>query len=233
MTVRAALRSGAGLVTAFVPETFVASYAARAPEAMWVGWPETPEGGLALEGFHLLRERFDRATALAMGPGCGREPETLALLRDVAAASPVPLVIDADALQPAIVGAGAVPRVLTPHAGEYARISGGRPLAEFCRSTKAVTLLKGSPSCISDGETEYTSCAGGPVLARGGSGDVLAGLVGGLLAQTPQAPLEAAVRAVAWQGRAADLLARAHGQVAVQTLCLLEQLAPALRAEGP
>ena len=73
MTVLAALRSGAGLVTAFVPESLAPAFAARAPEAMWVGWPETPDGGLALEGRHLLRTRDWRANALVIGPGLGRE----------------------------------------------------------------------------------------------------------------------------------------------------------------
>src|SRR5581483_11497421 len=73
MAVLGALRSGVGLVTAFVPESLAAAFAARAPEAMWVGWPETPTGGLALDGLHLLRERLKRATAFAVGPGLGRE----------------------------------------------------------------------------------------------------------------------------------------------------------------
>ncbi|MBM3856054.1 MAG: NAD(P)H-hydrate dehydratase, partial [Verrucomicrobia bacterium] len=124
MAVLAALRSGVGLVTAFVPETLAAAYAARAPEAMWVGWPQTPEGGLALEGEHLLRARLERATALVLGPGLGREPETLALAASIARHSPGPLVLDADALQPEIVQAGGAPRIATPHAGELARIGG-------------------------------------------------------------------------------------------------------------
>lgn len=233
MSVLAAVRSGVGLVTAFVPESLVSAYAARVPEAIWVGWPETPGGGLALEGFHLMRERMDRADALVFGPGIGREPETLALMADIAKASPVPLVIDADALQSAIVHAGSAPRILTPHAGEFARIAGGATLRDFSRETKAVTVLKGSLTRISDGLAVYCSCGGGPVLARGGSGDILAGLIGGLLAQNPNEPLVAACRGVAWQGRAADLFARAHGQVAVQTTQILDFLADALRQGGP
>jgi len=234
MSVLAAVRSGAGLVTAFVPESLVLVYAARVPEAIWVGWPETPGGGLALEGFHLLREQLDRADVLVLGPGIGREPETLALMADIAKASPVPLVIDADALQPGIVRAGSAQRILTPHAGEFARIATGTTtLRDFSRDTKAVTVLKGPLTRISDGLAVYYSCGGGPVLARGGSGDILAGLIGGLFAQTPHEPLLAACLGVAWQGRAADLLARAHGQVAVQTTQILDFLADALRQEGP
>lgn len=231
MTVLAALRSGAGLVTAFVPESVAASFAARAPEAMWVGWPETPEGGLALEGEHLLRERLERATALVIGPGLGRERETLSLVRNLVETVSVPLVLDADALQPEIVSAGSAPRVLTPHAGEFARISGGVALRDFVRGKGAAVVLKGAITQVAGGGAEevYHSFFGGPVLARGGSGDVLAGLVGGQLAQTPTEPLLAAARAVVWHGRAADLLARKHGPTAVTVVQLLDFLSTALR----
>jgi NAD(P)H-hydrate epimerase len=269
MAVLAALRSGAGLVTAFVPESLAAAFAARAPEAMWIGWPETAEGGLALAGHYLMRERLGRATALAIGPGLGREPETLALVRDIVANAPVPVVLDADALQPDIVRAGSAPRVLTPHAGEFARMAGAAPLREFCGETGATVVLKGPVTRIGTAETVYHSCCGGPVLARGGSGDLLAGLIGGLLAQadavaerppvpsgragspavslsnrpnpagsgtgkavaySASATLQAAARGVVWHGLAADALARAKGQVAVQTTQVLDYLSAALRA---
>ncbi len=221
MSVLAALRSGAGLVTAFVPESLAPAFAARAPEAMWVGWPETPEGGLALEGAHLLRSRWDRATALALGPGLGRETETLALAKDLVATAAVPLVIDADALQPEIVKAGKAPRILTPHAGEWERIAKGVP-------PNAVVIRKGPLTRITtEGET-YFSPFGGPVLSRGGSGDLLTGLAGGLLVQSPSDPLSAAARAVVWHGRAADLLAQSEGQVAVNVTQLLDYLPAAL-----
>src|SRR5208283_5613009 len=123
-----ALRSGAGLVTAFVPERFCAAFAARAPEAMWVGLPETPGGGLARAGLERIVAGIGRASAVAIGPGLGRDPESLSLALDVANASGVPLVIDADALQPDIVRAGRAARILTPHAGEFARIANGSDL---------------------------------------------------------------------------------------------------------
>ncbi len=231
MTVLAALRSGAGLVTAFVPESVAAAFAARAPEAMWVGWPETPAGGLALEGEHLLRERIERASVVVLGPGLGREAETLALAASIVREAKVPVVIDADALQPDVIGGGRAPgpRILTPHAGEFARIAGGRELREFATQTGATTVLKGAVTRVASGTTIYHSFFGGPVLARGGSGDVLAGLIGGLVAQTPNDVALAAARGVVWQGLAADLLARAHGQVAVQTTQLLDFLPAALR----
>lgn len=225
MSVLAALRSGAGLVTAFVPESLVAAFAARVPEAMWVGWPETPEGGLALEGMYLLREKLARASALVIGPGLGREAETLALAKDIVAQSVVPLVIDADALQPEIVGAGRAARVLTPHAGEWARVE--RAVATV--SAECVVVRKGPVTRVCAGGRTWHSFFGGPVLARGGSGDVLAGLTGGLLAQSPSDATGAALRGVTWHGLAADELARAHGQVAVRTTELVEFLPKVLR----
>jgi NAD(P)H-hydrate epimerase len=229
MTVLAALRSGAGLVTAFVPESLVPAFAARAPEAMWVGWPETDAGGLALEGQRLLQERAAPA-AFVIGPGLGREPETLALVTDIVKNAPAPLVIDADALQPEVVRAGKAPRILTPHIGELRRILAGDDFYETDAGRDAVVVVKGRiTGVVQGGKTGCYSPFGGPVLARGGSGDLLAGLIGGLLAQTPHELPLAACRGVVWHGLAADLLARTHGQVAVHTTQLLDFLAPALR----
>ncbi|MDR1281818.1 MAG: NAD(P)H-hydrate dehydratase [Opitutaceae bacterium] len=226
MAASAAVRSGAGLVTVLAPESLVPAFAARLPEAMWGAWPESPDGGLALEGLHLIRERLARASrpsALVIGPGLGREPETLTLAAEIVKLSPVPLVIDADALQPRIVSAGQAPRILTPHAGEFTRIE------KSILPTRAVLVRKGPVTVVETGGRRYHSLAGGPVLARGGSGDLLAGLTGGLLAQTPDDPAGAACRGVVWHGAAADALARAHGAVAVRTTELAHYLGPVLR----
>jgi NAD(P)H-hydrate epimerase len=238
MSALAALHAGAGLVTAFAPESLAAAYAARVPEVMWVAWPETPDGGLALDGLHLWRARAERADALLLGPGLSREAETFALARELVANATVPLVLDADALQPDIVRAGRAPRILTPHAGEFARLAEGKTLREFSSwaaggGVEAVTVLKGPHTAVcGEGQAIYHSFFGGPVLARGGSGDLLAGLIGGLLAGDPHNLLETACRGVAWHGLAADALARARGQVAVRTTELLEFLPAALFAHG-
>jgi ADP-dependent NAD(P)H-hydrate dehydratase / NAD(P)H-hydrate epimerase len=229
MAALSALRSGVGLLTVFVPQSLVAAFASRAPEAIWVGLPETPGGGLAPGGLLRIMSVIGRASALAIGPGLGRDPETLALAMDLVKASTVPLVIDADALQPDIVRAGTMPRILTPHAGEYARISGGKDLVAFAGEVAGVVVEKGPVTRISDGTGVYHSFFGGPVLSRGGSGDLLTGLVGGLLAQTPGDPLTAACRGVVWHGLAADHLARAHGQAAVHLSQWIDFLSPALR----
>ena len=217
-------------MTAFVPESLAPAFAARAPEAMWVGWPETAAGGLALEGRSLLQARLTRATALVAGPGLGREAETLALVTDIVKTIRLPVLLDADALQPDIVQAAKAPLVLTPHAGEFLRIAGKTELRALGRKRRAIVALKGPVTRVSDGTAVYHSFYGGPVLARGGSGDLLAGVVGGLLAQTPDEPLLATCRGVVWHGLAADHLVRAHGQTAVQTTQLLDFLPAALRS---
>lgn len=233
MATLSALRSGAGLVTALVPEALAPSHASRAPEAMWSGLPVNAKGGLAKGALEKITGSLARATALAIGPGIGRDPETLSLVMEVVKASSVPVVIDADALQSDIVRAGSAPRILTPHEGEFTRIAFGSTLRELCAAIPAVIARKGPVTRVSEGGAVYHSLFGGPVLARGGSGDVLSGLTGGLLAQTPKDPLTAACRAVAWHGIAADHLARAQGQTAVQVLQLLDFLSPALRdSEG-
>ncbi|MEY4939791.1 MAG: hypothetical protein RIQ93_1526 [Verrucomicrobiota bacterium] len=231
MSVLGALRSGVGLVTVFVPESLVASFAARAPEAMWVGWPETPAGALALEGESLLARRIEGATALLIGPGLGRESETRALVAGIVKTSTKPLLLDADALQPEIIRAGAARRILTPHLGELRRMLPGDDFYRTTVGKEAVVVVKGPLTAITTGAGRegYYSPFGGPVLARGGSGDVLAGLMGGLLAQNPAETLLAAARGVVWHGMAADALARAHGQVAAHTTQLIEFLPTVLR----
>lgn len=225
MTVQAALRSGVGLLTAFVPASLVPEYAAKFPEAMWVGWPETSTGGLAAAGLKLLLDKLPRATALVIGPGLGAESETLATVETVVRDAGIPVLLDADALRPEVIAAARGKRfICTPHAGEWQRIAGALSLDE-----NAVLVLKGSLTRLRSGGTVYHSCFGGPVLARGGSGDLLAGLIGGLLAQFPDDLLLAAGRGVVWHGLAADLLARDKGQVAVQTTQLLDYLQPALQ----
>lgn len=279
MNVQSALRSGAGLVTAFAPQSVAHVFAAQAPEAMWVPWPETEEGTLALEGQYLLATRLNRATALLMGSGMGRSAETLALLQDIAHTCDVPLVLDADALQPSVLaaasrhprhgvaavapaaaggsagsGGGSVwggvacrgrPVIITPHAGEFMRlcplaaaacgdvdmndIDWADALRQFCREHGVITILKGPQTRVASAEAVAYGLFGGPVLSRGGSGDVLAGLTGGCLVQQPVQPYLAAQQAVCWHGLAAQHLARERGQVSVTTLDLIAHLPEVIR----
>jgi hydroxyethylthiazole kinase-like uncharacterized protein yjeF len=235
MSVQAALQSGVGLVTAFVPESIVAEAALRLPEAMWVGLPQIPDaGGLALEGLSRIRNLADRATGWVMGPGLGRNPESATLVEEVIALSKAPVLLDADALQVSLARRNWADRlcVITPHTGEFNRLL-QRPLGEavdagevasYARENGCVVLLKGSPTLITNGEQFVYSCFGGPVLARGGSGDILSGLVGGRMAIPGTDGLESVCQAASWHGWAADRLARARGQTAVKVTDLLDFL---------
>lgn len=231
MSVKAAMKSGVGLITVFAPESLVPAFASEVPEAMWVPMPETASGSLALSGKQLLLEKLDKATALLTGPGLGDNPETLKLISEVVQEAFIPIAIDASALVPEVfesvkarpANSGAV--LATPHLGELNRIAGSsKSLLEWSQEYNVTTLLKGSISKIAHDGIIYNSTFGGPVLARGGSGDILSGLVGGLLAQNPKNPLESLAQAVVWHGMAADSLARSKGQVAVRTTDLLDHL---------
>lgn len=241
LAVRAALRSGVGLVTAFVPESLVPEYAARHPEAMWVGCPVNAAGAMTPAGLDRIRARLSRATALLVGPGLSADPAVLDLATTLVAESAVPVVLDADALRPEVVEAAlGKPFIVTPHAGELQRIERLLFDGSQLKIPAGVIIAKGPLTRIHAQEpvhgrlsstlysSTFYSLHGGPVLARGGSGDLLAGLVGGLLAQSPTEPLSAACRGVVWHGRASDLLARAKGQVAVELSEILEHLGPAL-----
>jgi NAD(P)H-hydrate epimerase len=176
-----------------------------------------------------IREPLKRADALLVGPGLGADQGTLEMVRLLAAEVKVPVLFDADALRPEIIKEVLGKQfVCTPHAGEFKRVAPVLYANEKFVAPHGVLVLKGPLTHVTDGQVTYFSPFGGPVLARGGSGDMLAGLIGGLLAQTPEDPLLAACRGVVWHGLAADLLARTHGQVAVENSQLLEQLGPAL-----
>jgi NAD(P)H-hydrate epimerase len=244
MAVEAAVRSGVGLVTAFAPASVAAALAAQVPEAMWVPWPETGNGTLSPRAIQLLYERMDRGSALLVGPGMGHDRFTELLTQEIVRETELPIVLDADALRLKAVelavkrGRSAGPVILTPHLGEFARISRHAPdavddacLAEFCRANRIVTILKGPVTRICDGNVLLFNTCGGPVLSRGGSGDLLSGLVGGMVAQQNENVLASLARGVFLHGAAAQRLARARGQIAVRTTQLLDYLPAVLRAD--
>jgi len=238
LNVLGALRAGAGLVTALTPESHAAAFAAARPEAMWRACPEEADGSHGAATLAIARELWPRATAVLAGSGLGKSEASQKMVMDLARECPLPLVLDADALTPQVLEVvaqrpkdfGAV--VLTPHAGEYARLAGeGADLREFCAKNKVVTVHKAPITRIANKEAVWCSTFGGPVLARGGSGDILAGIVATLLAQEPDHATHAASCAVVWHGLAADSLARARGDTAALTAELASHMSDALRNE--
>ncbi len=243
MSVQAAVRSGVGLVTAFAPQSVAASLAAQVPEAMWIPWPESTNGTLSPRALPLLFDRIKSATALLIGPGMGRDRNVESLVQEIINQVPLPIICDADALGTRVVEMTSKRRdewgrvILTPHMGEFIRISKPKErdcdnafLKYFCESNNVLTVLKSPQTRICDGERIFYNALGGPVLSRGGSGDMLAGILGGILARKSNFPVEAMQQAVVWHGLAAEFLARERGQVAVCTTDLLDYLSQVLRS---
>jgi ADP-dependent NAD(P)H-hydrate dehydratase / NAD(P)H-hydrate epimerase len=194
-----ASRAGAGLVTVAAPEGAVATIQASLDEATFLPMPEGREGSASEASWDALAPRLEGFDAVAVGPGLSMDGETPALVRRLVRESPVPLVIDADAINAFAGRAGelarrAAPAVLTPHAGEFARLF-DMPAAELAddrvglvrkaaAETGCVVLLKGSRSVIASPEGEVAiNPTGTSVLATGGTGDVLTGIVAALLAR--------------------------------------------------
>lgn len=234
MSVRSALSSGVGLVTVVCPESVAPIYSAQAPEAMWLPWAETPDGGLAMEGLLSLQSLRSKITAVLMGPGVGREAESQALLDGVGELFDVPFILDADALQSERVitlSRSGKSLVLTPHMGEFLRIAGLESrqnvsrdeFLAFEKKTQAILVLKSTLTRIVYQGKQYMSPYGNPILARGGSGDLLAGIIAGKVAN-PQISdlLEAVASGVVIHGRAADRLAATKDENHVHTTELLD-----------
>jgi NAD(P)H-hydrate epimerase len=206
----AALRAGAGLVT-------VASYAAPGFAA---AVPEVMTEQLNDENFPKLAVG---KTVIAMGPGLGHSDETRNLIASALADLEQPLVLDADALSPGIRGASGRVRILTPHPGEMARLTGKSTAeiqsdrltaAQSYASENQVTLvLKGERTLIAfpDGRV-WINPTGTPAMGKGGSGDILTGLIAGLVAQFPEHPDQAVAAAVYIHGLAGEFAAHEFGE---------------------
>lgn len=223
MAANAAVRSGAGLVFLAVPRSVWPVAAVKCDEAMTFPCPEDGEGRFSQEALPMLLDRAGGCDGVLLGPGLGRsaalEELTLALLEQTADR---PLVLDADGLN-ALSGHidRAKPRgrwVLTPHDGEYARLMGvwpgeDRPGAALAlaRRLNCVAVLKGHRTIVAgpDG-TLYRNTTGNHGMAKGGSGDVLSGIILSLLAQGME-PLSAAAAGVWVHGKAGDLAAERFG----------------------
>ncbi len=242
MSAMAAVKSGVGLTTVFAPETATNKMAAALPEVMWTGCSLNSEGGLSMQTFEKIIEKTDRATAILIGPGMDKSNETNSLIHKIITEINLPTIIDADALQPNIIAAVKKRKadfcqvVITPHIGEYNRISNSKSetvtdndFKIFCKKQKLMSVLKGPITKISDGKTIMISPFGGPILARGGSGDILAGLIGSLIARPNAEIYKSLCRAVVWHGLAAEATARHFGQTAVQTTDILNFLGSVLR----
>ncbi|MGA3262871.1 MAG: NAD(P)H-hydrate dehydratase [Terracidiphilus sp.] len=257
MAALGALRAGAGLVTAAVPAPALALVAAVAPELMTFPLAATASGQIAAANLaaEVLKALTAGKTVLAIGPGLGQGPETIKFTAGLLSAEKIPAVIDADALsilaaKPVLLAklarGGERTLVLTPHFGEMARLA-GITVAEvqarrlevargFARRMGVTLVLKGARTLIAhpDGRVAVNT-TGNPGMAKGGSGDLLTGLIAGLLAQYPAEPARAVEAAVYLHGLAADLAVREadeHTLLATDSLLQLPR-AFGFRSRGP
>jgi NAD(P)H-hydrate epimerase len=231
MAAEASLKAGVGLLTVGIPESLHASFVAQLPEAMWIPLPETPNGCLALEGLGKIRQFTNRASAFAAGPGLGVEKETFALVRELCNFFKGPILLDADAIQAEILEKIIDLKrvVITPHAGELKRIVDQVSRHEWINQQDCTLVLKGSHTQIWSSQNCIFSLGGSSALARGGSGDILTGILGALLAKNSHSIPDSCCLGVQWHGRAAEVLARQHGQESIRTTEILSYLSFALR----
>ncbi|MDK2930947.1 MAG: ADP-dependent NAD(P)H-hydrate dehydratase / NAD(P)H-hydrate epimerase [Bacillota bacterium] len=239
----AALRSGAGLVTLAVPKSLQDIMHSRLTEVMTRALPETESGSVSLQAQALLDGILRGAEALAIGPGLSMHSETAQLVRNIVMTTSVPAVIDADGLNaiaqdPGTLKTSKAPIVLTPHPGEMARLT-GLSVHEIKRDRLSVTMkaaaqwgkvvvLKGARTVIADPSGEaHINPTGNSGMATAGSGDVLTGLIAGLLAQGVSA-LEAAVLGTYVHGLAGDIAAARRGEMGMIAGDILECVPEAL-----
>jgi NAD(P)H-hydrate epimerase len=244
LTAKAALKMGAGLVTVATPASCLPMIARSMDELMTEPLTETPEGTISGKGLARVLELLKGKDALLLGPGISTHSETVKFVLALLPRVRVPMVIDADALnivasKPDILAALRAPAVLTPHPGEFARLTGLTTKAilddrlglatSFAADHKVHLVLKGHRTLVAcpDGCVHVNS-TGNPGMATGGSGDVLGGMIASQIAQ--ERDIEAAtVSAVYAHGLAGDMGADALGENALTAGDIIRFLPKALK----
>ena len=238
LTSLAAMRAGAGLVTVGIPESLNAVVQKKVANVVMT-WPlrETRAQTIGLKAFSQIEKSYKNYGVIAVGPGLSRHPNTQKLILKVIAASSVPLVIDADALNALaghleILKKTTTIKILTPHAGEMARLTKklnikkqrSKMAQEFAKKYNCIVLLKGHRTVVAspDGKM-YVNKTGNPGMATAGSGDVLTGMIAALLGQGLSG-FEAAKYGAYIHGKAGDLAARAKTQMALIASDIIEYI---------
>lgn len=242
MSAMAAMHSGAGLVTAAVPDRCLETVAGFHPAVMTVPLADDTEGRFSIHAASQLSNQIGRASAIAVGPGMTTESGTVRIVERLLLTKQIPRVFDADAINAiamhnmlrdiGVVG----PAVLTPHPGELQRLTG---VASDDRSNQidaaqriaeqhgVIVVVKGGPTVVVGRGQRWTNTTGNPGMATAGSGDVLTGVITALLAQGLS--VNDAARLGVWtHGRAGDLAAQSHGQAGITAREILSQIGPAL-----
>ncbi len=245
LTCMGAYRAGAGLVTLGIPHPLADVVAAGLLETMSLPLPATEMETFSEDAAAPALAFASSKDAVVLGPGLSRHPDTTRFVHACVTRCPVPLLVDADGLNAlsenmeTLLESTAAPLVLTPHPGEMARLAdcGTEAIqrdreaaaAAFSRRYDCVVVLKGFRTVIAGpGEAVYVNTTGNSGLGTGGTGDVLSGVIGGLLAQR-MSPLEAACVGVYAHGLAGDLAAAARTQRGMTAGDVVEALPEAWR----
>ena len=230
MAGKAALRCGIGLLKIAVPKSIYPVCATNILESVYYPLEETSNGVISSKNTDFLLEMCEKSSAVVIGCGLSVCDDTKNLVQSVITNCKKPLVIDADALncicnKPEILKNLKVPAIITPHPGEMARLLHSTPKTvnssrentaiDFAKKFGVVTVLKGAGTIIAspDGEV-YINHTGNSGMATGGSGDVLSGIIGSLLAQGA-APINAAAAGVFRHGTIGDLAAEKLGKISM------------------
>ncbi|NSW84187.1 MAG: NAD(P)H-hydrate dehydratase [Syntrophothermus sp.] len=245
MAAEAALRSGAGLVTAAVPQSLQPAIESRLIEVMTTPLPETSLKTISLEALPALQSLLERTSVCVAGPGMGRYPEARAVIRFILETAGVPVVIDADGLNALAEDLGVlkdrqIPVILTPHPGEMSGLSGlsvadiqadRLEVARGFASEWGVTLvLKGHNTVIATpGGDVYVNVTGNPGMATAGSGDVLSGIIAGFMAQG-LLPDQAAISGVYVHGKAGDEAKKEKGERGLNAMDIVHYIPAVLKA---
>ena len=241
----AALRTGAGLSTVATPKSVLGTVAGFHPEVMTEPLDETDAGSISTRASGEVDTLIKGKTVLAVGPGISRNPETSEFVRSLVVKSKLPLVLDADGLNAfegranELNGKGRT-LVITPHPGEMARLAGSTIAAvqrdrinvarTFAREHELIVVLKGHRTLIAQPDgTVWVNTAGNPGMATGGTGDILTGMVSGLIAQNPERIVEAVIAAVHLHGLAGDVARESMGEHSLVATDLIKALPEAFR----
>ncbi len=240
-----ALRTGAGLVTVAAPRSVLAIIASYHPELMTEPLDETEADSISDRALGAFEEIAEKKTVLAIGPGISRHPETAKFVRTIVNKSKTPIVLDADGLNAfegqskELKGSGRT-LVLTPHHGEMSRLTGLSTSAiqrdrlnvarTFAKEHELILVLKGDRSVVAnpDGDA-WVNTTGNPGMATGGTGDILTGIVAGMLAQNPKHEFEAVLAAVYLHGLAGDVALEQAGEHSLVATDLVKALPEAFR----
>jgi ADP-dependent NAD(P)H-hydrate dehydratase / NAD(P)H-hydrate epimerase len=222
----ATIRAGAGYATVAVPADLEPIFEVKLTEVMSRGYGGA-EGRLASASANDILAAGERAAAVVLGPGLGRDEDSLELARELARGVAAPLLVDADGLNAHagrldLIAERSAPTVLTPHTGELGRLLGRdsgaiaahrlASVREAAASSGAIVVLKGDDTLVADGERLAVSSGGSPGLATAGTGDVLSGTIGALLARGME-PFAAACAGVHAHQRAGRIAAERAGAV--------------------